>query len=222
MRARALLASTVVLAALGSTAVDAAPVKKKKPAPPSCNLVKDTTGDVSNKFQGVDVFQPDQGLDLVGADVVTDTKNLTAVIRLAAAPGSATVYAKRYIMQMNVTGLANPLVVAAAITPTGTTYSFGYYGTTTTGTGFNYSATPAVGKIQDKVITVSAKLSDIAAMEQLGVVKKGAKISGFSLTANRRVPAFTQVTGSVYVADDALGKTSYLAGGTSCIKPFAG
>lgn len=221
MRTRALLATAVVVAAgLSATAADAAP--KPRRIPPSCNLVKDATGDISNKYQGVDVFQADPGLDLVGADVVSDAKNITAVIRLASAPGSATVYAKRYIVQMNVAGLASPLVLAAAITPTGTTYSFGYYGTTTTGKGFSYSGTAAVGKIEDKVITVGTSLANIATMTQLGTVKKGAKISGLSLTANRRVPAFTQVTGQVIVADDALGKTSYLAGNPSCIKPFAG
>lgn len=220
MRARALLVTTAVVAGLSGTTAYAAPAKAKPK--PSCNLVKDATGDVSNKYQGVDAFPADGGLDLVGADIVSDTKNITAVIRLAAEPGSATAYAKRYIAQVNVAGLANPLVLAAAITPTGTTYSFGHYGATATGTGFSYSATPAVGKIEGKVITVGTTLANIAANTNLGVVKKNAKISGFSLTANRRVPAFTQVTGQVIVADDALGKTPYYAGGLSCIKPFAG
>lgn len=216
MRVRALLVTTAVVLGMGAVAAEAAAPRK------ACNLVKDVTGDVSNKFNGVDAFQPDAGLDLVGADVVSDAKNITAVIRLAAEPGTATVYAKRYIAQVKVAGLANPLVLAAAITPTGTAYSFGYYGTTTTGTGYNYSATTAAGKIEGKVITVSTSLANIAAMPELGAIKKGAKVSGFTLTANRRVPAFTQVTGQVIVADDAFGKVAYYAGGASCIKPFAG
>lgn len=221
MRARALLVTTAVVAGLSGTTAYAAPAKAKPK--PSCNLVKDATGDVSNKYQGVDAFPADAGLDLVGADVVSDTKNITAVIRLAAEPGSATAYAKRYIAQVNVAGLANPLILAAAITPTGTAYSFGHYGPGTAGTpSFNYNATPAVGKVEGKLITISTSLANIASDTNLGVVKKNAKISGFSLTANRRVPAFTQVTGQVIVADDALGKTPYYAGGLSCIKPFAG
>jgi hypothetical protein len=216
MRVRALLVATAVVLGTGAAAADAAAPTK------TCNLVKDATGDVSNEYNGVGVFQPDAGLDLLGADVVSDSKNMTAVIRLAAEPGTATVYAKRYIAQVKVAGLANPLVLAAAITPTGTAYSFGYYGTTTTGTGYNYSATAANGKIEGKVITVSTSLANVASMAELGVIKKGAKINGFTLTANRRVPAFTQVTGQVIVADDAFGKGSYFAGGPSCIKPFAG
>jgi hypothetical protein len=218
MRAHALLVAAAVAGCAVAPAAHAAPKPKPKPIPKACNLVVDPTGDVSNAYQGADVFPADPGLDLVGADVATGAKNVTAVIRLASAPGSATAYAKRYIAQFNVAGLANPMVLAAAITPTGTTYSFGWYGTTTTGTGFSYSATPATGSIDDKTITVSAALSDVAGEASLGVVKKGAKISGFSITSNRRVPALTQVTGTVITADEATGKGPYYAGNPSCVK----
>lgn len=215
MRAYALVLTALVATAAAPAAQAAAPKPKPKPV---CNLVVDATGDVSNKYQGVDVFPADQGLDLVGADVATDGKNITALIRLAAAPGSATVYAKRYIAQFKVAGQANPMVLAAAITPTGNTFSFGYYGTTTTGTGFNYSATAATGKIDGKDIYVTIPLSDVAAEANLGPIKPGAKFNAFSITANRRVPSYTGVTGQVVVADDATGKGPYLAGQASCIK----
>lgn len=216
MRARALLATLPLIACgLSATANAAA----KKPAvKPACNLVTDAKGDVSNEYQGVNAFPADSGLDIVAADVASDTKNITAVIRLNATPGSATVYAKRYIATFNVKGLANPLVLAAAVTPTGNTYSFGYYGTTTTGTGYNYDPTAATGSIADKVITVSTSLANVAANTNLGAVKKGAKISGIIVTANRRVPAFTQVTGQVVTADEATSKSVYYAGNPTCIK----
>jgi hypothetical protein len=213
MRLRALLVTSVLVTSGLATTADAA-----KAPPPSCNLVKDAVGDSSNSYQGAPVFPADAGLDIVSADVVSDATAITAVIRLNAAPGSATVYAKRYIAQFTVAGLKNPMVLAAAITPTGNTFSFGYYGTTTTGTGYNYSATQATGRITDKVISVTIPLADVAAEANLGAIKKGAKISAFAITANRRVPALTQVTGQVIPADEATGKGPYYAGNKSCIK----
>lgn len=217
MRLRALLVTAVVAA---SAAAPAAHAAKPKPKPkPACNLVTDASGDVSNKFQGVDVFPADDGLDLVGADVASDAKNITAVIRLHNSPGSATVYAKRYIAQFKVAGQANPMVLAAAITPTGTVYNFGWYGDgTATGTGFNYSGTAATGKVDGTVITVTAPLSAVAAEAMLGPIKPGAEIKTFSITANRRVPSYTGAPGQVSVADDATGKGPYKAGQASCIK----
>lgn len=230
MRFHAAVAAAVLAAVAVAPAADAAPKKKPKPKPlppPACNLVTDPAGDVSNTLVAVDAFPKDDGLDLLGADVVSDAKNITAVIRLAANPGTADdarVYAKRYILQMNVDGLKNPLLLAAAISPTGIVYSYGFYGPnpTTGNVGFNYSGTPAVGKINEKVITVGTSLANIAAMEQLGPIKPNAKISGLSLTANRRVPSLTQVTGQVMVADEAAGKTPYYAGSRSCVTTYAG
>jgi hypothetical protein len=218
MRVRALLVTAAVAASATAPAAHAAKPKPKPKPKPSCNLVTDAKGDVSNKFQGVDAFPADNGLDLVGADVASDAKNITAVIRLANAPGSANVYAKRYIAQFRVAGQANPMILAAAVTPTGTTYSFGYYGNGTTGAGFNYSATPATGKIDGATITITAALADVAAEANLGAVKPGAEIKTFSITANRRVPSYTGAPGQVSVADDATGKGPYKAGQPSCVK----
>ncbi|HEV2890970.1 MAG TPA: hypothetical protein VGX28_11405 [Frankiaceae bacterium] len=213
MRARALLVTTSLLATgLSAVAAQAATV------PPSCNMAKDGTGDTNNDLEGAPVFPADQGLDLVGGDVASNAKNITAVIRLAAAPGDATIYVKRYIAQFKVAGQSNPMVLAAAISATGTTYSFGWYGETTTGTGFNYSSTPATGSIDDKTITITASLADVAAQAELGAVKKGAKVNALTLSANRRLPALTQAPGFVYPADEAIGKGVYYAGNASCVK----
>lgn len=216
MRARALLITATLLASgLGATAADAAP--KKKPAP-VCNMVKDGTGDTNNNLQGAPLFPADPGLDIVGGDVASNTKNITAVIRLAAAPGQATIYVKRYIAEFRVAGQANPMVLAAAVSATGTTYSFGWVGTTTTGSGYNYAGTAITGTIVDKVITITAPLAVVAGQAELGPVKKGAKVSALRITANRRLPAVTQAPGIVYPADEGLGKGTYYAGNPSCVK----
>lgn len=215
MRARALLVTTSLLVTgLATAAADAAPPR----IPTSCNMAKDGTGDTNNDFEGAPVFPADQGLDLVGGDIASSAKNITAVIRLASAPGDATAYVKRYIAEFKVAGQANPMILAAAISATGTTYSFGWYGETTTGTGYTYSSTPATGSINGQIITITASLADVAAQEELGAVKKGAKINALKITANRRIPALTQAPGFVYPADEALGKGIYYAGNPSCVK----
>jgi hypothetical protein len=211
MRFRALTVTAVVAVGLVSPSVFAAPKK-------ACNLVVDPTGDTDDSIEGVVPAPADPGLDLVGGDFANDTKKATAIIRLANDPGSATWYAKRYIFQATIAGLKNPLILAAAITPTGTTFSWGYYGATTTGTGYNYSATAAEGKINGKEIVITALLADIAGNEFLGAVKPGAKVNGITITANRRIPSLAQVTGFVYPADTANGKLPYAAGAASCVK----
>jgi opacity protein-like surface antigen len=217
MRVRAVLTGSVVLAGSLTATAHAAPRR----VVPACNLVTDAKGDVDNSVAGSPAaFPADDGLDILSGDVASNASKITAVMRLAAAPGSATVYAKRYITEAKVAGLANPLVLAAAVTPTGTVYSFGWAGTTTGGqSGYTYSSKAATGSINGSVITVTAALADVAGEASLGAVKKGAKVSGLRVTANRRVPSLTQVTGQVLVADEALGKSSktYAAGAPSCV-----
>lgn len=216
MRVRALLVTTSLLATgLSAVAAQAAPK-----VAPVCNMAKDGTGDTNNDLEGAPVFPDDQGLDLVGADVASNGKNITAVIRLADEPGDATAYVKRYIAQFKVAGQANPMLLAAAIDATGVTYQFGWYGPNATGSnGFRYSGTPATGAIEGQTITITAALADVAAVAELGPVKKGTKINALSVTANRRLPALTAFPqGIVYPADEMIGKGVYYAGNPSCVK----
>lgn len=216
MRASAaLVAAALVSSGLAATAAAA-------PKRVSCHLVRDPAGDVSNRVEDVAVFPDDPGLDLVGADVVSDAKNVTAVVRLGAPPGGATVYAKRYVVEMDVAGLANTFVLAAAVTPAGTTYEFGYRTRTVLGSEINYSATPAVGRFDGKRLVVATTLENVAKMPELGTIRKGAKISSITVTANRRVPPVAQGRGQMFVADEAFGRALYYAGSPSCVKPFAG
>jgi hypothetical protein len=212
MRARASLLTAVACVAALSTASGAA-------AKPACDLVSDAKGDVNNKFQGVDAFPADEGLDVIAADLATNDKTVKAVFKLAAPAGSATLYAKRYIMVFTVSGTQNPIALAAAVTPTGNTFSGGYYGPTTTGTGYTYpSSVAATGSIDGSTVTISAPLADLSAVEQIGAIKKGAKVSGITATSFRRVPALTQVTGQVITADEATGKKTYAIGAPHCMK----
>ena len=223
MRARAVLAAAVITAVAAPVA-DAAP--KKRPAPPVCNLVVDKAGDVSTRLQGLSVFPGDQGLDLLSADIVTDATRITAVLRLAAAPGSTPLYGKRYTMQMNVAGLPNPLVLSAVVPQTGApTYTFGYYGAnpTTGSMAYNeFTDTPAAGKIEGANLTIGASLATIASKPQLGTIRPGTKISGLLAGTSRRMHPVTFAPGTAYGADDAGSGTVYVAGARSCVAPFGG
>lgn len=209
MRTKAVLAASFLTLAGLATQSSAAP---------SCNLVADPKGDVNNNYQGVGVFPADDGLDIISGDLATNAKTVKVVIKLAAPAGSATVYAKRYIASFKVAGTANPVAIAAAVTPTGNTFSAGYYGPTTTGTGYTYPVTTATGVIDGSTITVSVPLADLSAVPEIGTIKKGAKVSGITVTSFRRVPALTQVTGQVIEADPAAGKKTYAIGASSCVK----
>lgn len=222
MRAHAVLAAAVVAAVAAAPAAHAAP--KKRPAPPVCNLVVDKTGDVSRKFQGVDVFPGDQGLDIASADIVTDATRITAVIRLAAAPTSSMLYGKRFTMQMNVAGFANPLVLSAVIPQSGgPTYTFGYYGANpTTGSAAYNEFTPAAGKIEGTTLTIGASLANIASKPELGTIRPGTKISGLQAGTSRRMHPVTFAPATAYSADDASTGTVYVAGSKSCVAPFGG
>lgn len=213
MRFRAALVAAIAVGASLAAVADAAPAKK-----PACNLVVDPTGDVDNSIEAGAEFPEDGGLDIVGADIASDSKSITAVIRLANDAGSATLYAKRYIFQFNAAGAKNPVALAAAITPTGNTYNWGYYGTTSTGTGYTYPAGTTTGSITGKEIKITAPLSELAADENVGAIKSGAKISSIQVTSNRRVPSLTEVRGTLLPADTATGKTPYYASSPSCVK----
>jgi len=54
----------------------------KKPPPPVCNLIKDLESDSGPLVAQGQTTGYDQSLDIVSADVASDGKNLTAVIRL--------------------------------------------------------------------------------------------------------------------------------------------
>lgn len=211
MRDKAILAASLLI--LGGLA------SQSTAAPKSCDLVTDPKGDVSNDYQGVGVFPADEGLDVISGDLATNAKTVKVVMKLAAPTGSATAYAKRYIMTFKVAGTANPVAVAAAVTPTGNTFSAGYYGPTATGTGYTYPVTSTVvGVIDGSTITITVPLADLSAVPEIGAIKKGAKVSGITVTSFRRVPALTQVTGQVIEADPAAGKKTYAIGAASCVK----
>lgn len=212
MRVRPFLAAAIAVAALPAVATA---------APKACNLVKDPKGDYSRGLVGdEELFPADSGLDLLGADVASGSRNITAVFRLAAAPTVSPLYVSRYIVSFKVAGLPNKVVLAAARGVDGTTFSYGFVevNETTGAESFSYPGT-ATGSITGATVTVTAPLADLAGNEDIGLIRRNAKISAITALTNRRLPAATaSPRGQLVSADEATGKGSYLAGQPSCVK----
>lgn len=221
MRAYALIATTALVATALAPAASAAPKKKKPaPVPPACNLVKDAKGDVTRTLVAADLFPEDAGLDIVGGDVATGAKTVTALVRLAGPATASPLYVSRYIVEFNVAGLKNKVVLAAGVGLDGTTYNYGFYDTSSpTGGSYSYPGT-ATGAVKENAVTITANLADLAGNEDIGAIKKGARISGIMVSTKRRVPPLTtSPRGQLVNADDATSKSSYSAGQSSCLKP---
>lgn len=81
---RTLATAAVIGLVVPAAAAGQHATKKRKPV---CNLVKDGSGDATGT--GTAVTGPNDGnLDIVGADVATNARTLTAVVRLAALSSS--------------------------------------------------------------------------------------------------------------------------------------
>jgi hypothetical protein len=204
-----------------TTAGAASAVTKPKPKPlkPVCNLVTDVAGDGS--FQAP--LPSDDSMDILSADVASDTKNFTAVIRVKNVSAQS-LGAAGHVLRMNfaLAGNDDMPYLAYAASPFGDVFD---YGVIKKGTGSNSivssgSATGSVDKVKNEVrITVP-----LASMKALGKVAPGAKISSLQAVSEQMIgdPDNIPVLGAAYgteQADTADGTKAYVAGYPSCVKP---
>lgn len=207
MRARSVLALAVLPALIAGGAATAAPAKAK----PVCDLIKDAAGD-----GGVALAADD--LDVLTADLASDGKKITAVLRLAGDPAAVNPQAlggKNYYVSFTAPGSTSPQFLSAEVDPVlGITYRSGFE-EDVNGVGNKTADTaPVAGKIDGNVITITAPLSAFASRTSL---KPGRKLT--SLTAEVFALVGTSLSGGLLVlADDATGG-SYTTGTPSCVKP---
>lgn len=227
MKTRAcLLALPLVLLGTGGafTVADAA----KAPAP-VCNIVKDDTGDAKL------VAVPGGGNDdIVSADVASDGKTITGVIRLAAldANDPNAPLGHNYIVNFSAKGVENPLFVAARTYPTGTKFIFGYQSTDPTlPINISYPIGDATGTVDlaKKEIRISAPNaafepagSKLAlGTKLLGVGALSYRVAGQGLVPSQSVGGhFVPLGGLSEQFDNAAGG-NYVVGTPSCVKPGA-
>lgn len=195
--------------ALGGSVVAAGTAGAVTKPKPVCNLVKDVKGD------GAGPLASDPGLDIISADIASDAKNITAVIRLAGpateSGSTAAPEGGAYYFLFNAPDATNVLYLTVSNGLTGEEYAMGAV------EGSIYRNKPGVvtGHIDGNVITMTASRSEFSS---LASVKPGSKLT--NLVAEVKVPLEVPgVGGSLQPADDAAGSKSYTAGSLSCVKP---
>jgi hypothetical protein len=205
-RLRPVLALAVCAGLAAATGVATAAPKVK----PVCNLVVDETGDGGIATSSGDV-------DIVSADLASNAKTITAVIRLDGDPASVNPQApggKNYYMSFTAPGSDQPQFLSAEFDPVaGASYHSGFE-EDVNGVGNKTSDADAVmGAVKGNVITITAPLSAFSSRVNL---KPGKKLT--DLTAEVFALIGTSTTGGLLAnADDATGK-AYTTGTPSCVK----
>ena len=205
----------VLAATLGLTlAVSGLVASASAATPKACNLISDAKGDGSGLVDGAS-----GGLDIVTADVASDKKNVTAVLRLAAAPPPAgdpnAPEGASYYVEWSAKDAANPVYLTAGTDATSAfSYAMGDIQTTPTGGHLYQNATGVVtGHVDGSTITITADRGTFGALSS---VKPGSKLTG--LTADIFYPVEVPMVGGLLEqADNATSSKSYVAGAPSCV-----
>lgn len=194
MTTRTTLAVSAALALAAAGAAQAAP--RPKPKPPLCNLVTDPAADVATGAKS---------LDIVSADVATDGRIVTGVIRLAkaAAPGSDTSSPTGGFYQLQFTYNGTGHNLTAHVTPAGQVY----------GPDGKGKGTFDVAKNE---VRIHVKPSDLAGAP---VFKPGALLTNFVVRTDVGNP--TLPVGSTFhlAGDTASGNKVYPVAHPSCVRP---
>ena len=202
----------------GSLAVSLAAAGGALAAPaPSCNLMTDPTGDASF----LDTVPNDASLDIVGADVATDAKQLTGVLRVdkfsALSPTSP--LGRGYYVLFNAPKAEFPIYLNVQITPDVTRYTWGTLETLPSGNGRYTKQGDATGVVDaaKSELRITVPLAAIGAVTKLA---KGTKLS--NLTASTTSVIGTSASGGlVATIDEASSSKPYFVGSPSCVKPGA-
>ncbi len=202
----ALLTGMVALGAIAGSA-------SAKPLAAVCNLVVDDKGDANGTFLADETPLPSEdAVDIVSADLATNAKTITAVIRVAklsttVATSPQGLHAK---FIFTAPGSEFPLFLQGSTDSVdGATFSAGYIDQISNTLG----AANGVFDTANNEIRISAPLSIFSAQAK---IKNGSKLSTFELSSGRYVNgvafSFSDST------DTAVGAKSYTAGAASCVK----
>jgi hypothetical protein len=206
---RTVLATSMVAAVALAGGATAAPAKAV------CNLMTDPKGDASF----LDTLPNDPSLDIVSADVATDAKTLTGVLRVdkysAVSPTSP--LGRGYYVMFNAPKSEFPIYLNVQVTPDLTRFAWGTRETLASGNGSYVRQGDATGVIDAATseLRISVPLSAVAAITKLS---PGTKLT--ALTASTTSVLGTSVSGGlVATIDDAAGSKAYIAGTPSCVTP---
>jgi hypothetical protein len=207
----------VCLAVVGSLvgAGTAGAVVKKPVVKPSCNLVTDAAGDSA--------VPGDDSLDIVGADIASNTKSFTTVIRVKSIGAkSLSQLGKELQIQFDLPGAeARVWMGYTNSVYGGDMFQYGLIGKGTGGAVTSPTG-DAVGII-DTAKTEVRMTVPVGDMNALGKATPGAKVTNITVSASQLIGVSPNATGTyaynVFDADDAAGTKTYVAGNPSCVKP---
>jgi hypothetical protein len=197
---RAAMSALIVLAVLGSGMSANATTKAKAKPKPVCNLVTDAKGDAEDGQLG---SNEDPSLDIVSADVATNSKQITAVIRVAklANPDSLSLLGNYYSFGFTGSSLQVGQTMYVQIEPTGVVWQGG------AGTGV--------------LDTVHNEIRMTLPLSYFGTgaaaVVPGPPLHGFIATADWENPAEPVPSTLAIWGDTAQSNTTYVPGTPSCV-----
>lgn len=246
MRARVVVVTGVAAAVAIGGVANAAPHKKAKPkpVPPVCNIVTDQAGD-SNVDLTLGLapgeMPADPNGDILSADLASDGKFVTAVIRVKslAAPDTAFPEAHLYMVSWTAPGHSTPVYLAATIDPNPASAAYGPQFVFGDGSAvsapalgpvvnyYNIASAPVKGTVDTakNTITLSVPVSAISSYGKFTPsnhfsavqVQTQAVANGPVLPTN--VPSVGGSIGWGWQEDVADGTKDYVAGTPSCVKP---
>ncbi len=218
---------------------------KPKPIPPVCNLVSDPTpdgfqiypGSVDPRLGAVPGQGQDDALDIVTADVATDAKNLTTVIRMRKTATSTTSSPTGLQWQFTFTVDGTQLFTSVTTDPVnGTQGTFGFFDKTLKSFSIAGTAAATVDTAKGEVrvtVPLASFAAPTAAHGANTPIKRGGKLETMSATVSGGlvvnspapipVPVLGTISGTLLTNPypdgdiDASDKT-YTAGTPSCVK----
>ncbi|HVF05528.1 MAG TPA: hypothetical protein VNA20_11870 [Frankiaceae bacterium] len=202
----AAVAAVVATIAVGAPAASAAP--KKKLPPPVCNLVVDDKGEPTS----------DGPLDILSADIATDSKKLTGVIRVAGDPdaaGPTSPTGRIYHLSFSGASPSTNVFLSFIYAPTGQAATYGFFNKTTM---VNEGVGAATLKIVGNDIYMTVPHSVYSAY---GKFKPGNKITGLTASTGRMAGVFVSTDAYAYnpvTGDNAPEGKAYTSGARSCVR----
>ncbi|HEX8001207.1 MAG TPA: hypothetical protein VF519_00765 [Mycobacteriales bacterium] len=220
--------SLVLLAALCAVTSAAPAVAAPRPAKRACGLVQDPKGDTSSPMPDREL---DAQLDVLSADVATDTKNVTVVLRLANLTAADPANPQGRVYEFDFTAAEKNFIVLGNLLPGGN--SFAVFRSDTRfeeGKGGARAAT-GIGEATGVVDTVAKEVrmtAPLSVFDPYANLRGGTLyyLSAWTYRANGMSfqPALEQsrieVTTSLGIGvDEAWGRKSYYrAGAPSCVR----
>lgn len=198
------------LAALACAAM--LPLSASAAAKPLCQQIKDAKGDDYITVDAPTVSAHDGALDIVGGDIATNAKSITAVIRLAKLSQPPSSAPAGYQLTFGITGADDLFYLDATVGAATATFDVGYTARPLVVISSNTSIGKATGVLDKRhnEIRISAPLAAFASRVKLKPGKS--KFSSLHIDTVRQ-----SAGGHGPFADAADGTKSYVMGTATCV-----